>query len=233
MIVTIDGPAGAGKSTAARNLARNLGIAYLDTGATYRAVAWKLLCMDADLTDQQAVAHAAAEVDIRLVPGEDGVRVYADGMEVTEQIRLAEVTDSARYVADCADARSVLVELQRKIGRQLGSFVAEGRDQGSVVFPQADVKIYLDADPRERAERRQAEMARQGQPADVDQVLAAMVERDRQDMSRPVGALVKPDGAAAVSTTSKSIEQVAAELLATVREALDNRRGRPGGRAGR
>jgi len=219
MIITIDGPAGAGKSTAARNLAKNLGIAYLDTGATYRAVTLKALREGVDLSDERAIARVAANIDLKLVPDDDGVKVYLDGMDVTDEIRSVDVTDKAKYVANSRAARSELVKLQREMGERLGSFVAEGRDQGSVVFPAADVKFYLDADLTERARRRAAELAARGRAASVDQVRRAMLTRDRLDMSRPTGPLVVPRGAITVITTGKSIEQVAAELLACVEAA--------------
>ena len=220
MIITIDGPAGAGKSTAARRLANSLGIAFLDTGATYRAVAWKLLQSGADLTDEPTVARTAAETEVRLIPQDSKTVVYVDGRDVTEQIRSSEVTEGVKYVASCVPARTVLVALQRKIGRQLGSFVAEGRDQGSVVFPNANIKIYLEASPAERAQRRQAELSARGEQASVEDVHKAILDRDRRDMSREVGPLVAPEDAIHVDTSGKNIEQVAEELLAIVKERL-------------
>ena len=220
MIITIDGPAGAGKSTAARNLARRLGIAYLDTGATYRAVAWKLLSEGADLTDENAIARAAAEIDINLAPNDNQTVVYVDGRDVTEHIRSSQVTSNVRHVAGCAAARTILVELQRRIGARLGSFVSEGRDQGSVVFPGADLKIYLEANPAERAERRQVELSARGEESTVEDVRRAIIERDRHDMSREVGPLVAPADSVRVDTSGKSIDQVSEELLGIAKERL-------------
>jgi len=219
MIITIDGPAGSGKSTAARNLARELGITYLDSGAIYRAVTLEAMRAGVDLADEASVVRIAENIDLEMIPGDDGVRVLVAGRDVSEEIRSAEVTDSAHHVADCAAARAVIEQLLRRIGRKLGDFVAEGRDQGSVVFPNADVKFYLVADPRRRAERRRAEMAARGESVGVEEVLESIIARDRRDSSRNVGPLVKPAGAITVDTTGKSIEQTAAELVSHVRAA--------------
>ena len=154
MIITIDGPAGSGKSTAARELAKALGIAFLDTGATYRAVTLKALRAGVNLADTDALLAAAKAARIEVNPGELGAQVILDGHDVTAEIRSVEVTENAHYVADNLPVREVLVELQRRLGAALGSFVTEGRDQGSVVFPQADIKFYLDASPDVRAQRR-------------------------------------------------------------------------------
>ena len=216
MIITIDGPAGVGKSTAARKLAESLGIAYLDTGATYRAVTLKALRDNVDLTDAEALAAAARSADIRLIPDADGVRVLLDGEDVSDAIRAVDVTNNAHYVANCPPCREVLVGLQRQLGAALGDFVAEGRDQGTVVFPDADVKFYFDADPTIRAERRQADLLAAGEPAEIDAVLTDIETRDHRDRTRPVAPLTRPDGAIDIDTTGKTIEQVQADLLAHV-----------------
>ncbi len=218
MIVTIDGPAGSGKSTAARNLARTLGIAYLDTGATYRAATLRALRSGVDMTDEDALAAEARDASIHLVP-DDTLRVLLDGADVTREIRTARVTDSAHHLASSPAVRDVLVDLQRRIGRELGDFVAEGRDQGSVVFPDADVKFYLTASARIRAERRCAEMLASGQDAEFDEVLEAIRLRDHRDRTREVGPLVRPGDAIVVDTSGRSPDDVLAELLRQV-EAL-------------
>jgi len=213
MIITIDGPAGVGKSTAAGELAGALGIARLDTGATYRAVTLKALRCGVDMQDEAALAEIAAGADIRLVTGAGPLRVLLDGQDVSKPIRSQEVSDSSHLIARSPAVRKVLVQLQRTIGARLGDFVAEGRDQGSVVFPQADVKFYLDASPDVRATRRCQEMRGRGEDADYRQVLRAIIERDERDRSRPVAPLVKPAGAVVIDTSDMSIEQVTAELL--------------------
>ncbi len=221
MMVTIDGPAGSGKSTAARGLARELGVAYLDTGATYRAVTLAALTAGVDLTDETALAELAAGLDVRLDPQPDRLRVILNGRDVSDEIRAAEVTDNSHYVARAATVRSVLVDLQRRIARQLaataGGVVSEGRDQGSVVFPDADVKFHLDASPEVRARRRHDEMSAAGESASYESILQAIVTRDDRDRGRPVAPLVKPQGCIEIDTTNMTVEQMVAELARVVR----------------
>jgi len=216
MIITIDGPAGVGKSTTARRLAAAVGVAYLDTGATYRAVTLKALQDGVDLTDADALTAAARSAEIELAAEADGLRVTLDGQDVSDAIRTVAVTNAAHHVASCGPCRSVLVDLQRRLGAALGSFVAEGRDQGSVVFPDADVKFYLDADRDVRAERRQRDLADAGEPANIDDVLADIDRRDRRDRTRDVAPLVRPADAIDIETTDKSVEQVVDEMRAHV-----------------
>ena len=216
MIVTIDGPAGSGKSTAARNLAGKLDIAFLDTGATYRATTLKALREGADLEDEAELTEIARRMDLEMRPHCDGVHVFLDGRDVTDEIRSAEVTDNTHYVARSAGVREILVELQRRLGAQLGDFVAEGRDQGSVVFPDADFKFFLAASPEVRARRRHAEMVEAGQDVTYDDVLRGIVRRDGRDRNRSVAPLVKPPGAVEIDTTDNTIEQTTEELLRAV-----------------
>ena len=213
MIITIDGPAGCGKSTAARELAKALGIAHLDTGATYRAVTLLALRQGIDLTDAAALAELARGMDIRMVSTGGRIGVVLDGQDVTDEIRTEAVSANSRYAAASAAVREVLVELQRRLGRQLGSFVTEGRDQGSVVFPEADLKFYLDARPAERARRRCEELRSHGQQADYDAVLAAIEDRDRRDRGRAVGPLRVPGGATVIDTSDMDIAQVTERML--------------------
>lgn len=216
MIITVDGPAGSGKSTVAREVAKALGIAYLDTGATYRAVTLKALREGVNINDSAALASIARDANIRLSPAADGLNVFLDGSDVTKDIRLAEVTENAHYVANEPKAREVLVQLQRRLGRQLGSFVAEGRDQGSVVFPEAEFKFYLDATPEIRARRRYDELIAAGQAADFKGVLASINQRDSRDRSRDVAPLIKPPGAVLIDTSGMTVEQVVAAILRVV-----------------
>jgi len=213
MIITIDGPAGSGKSTVARRLAAALGIAYLDTGATYRAVAYKAMRDGVDLNDEQALARLAEQIELSLHPEPEGVRVMLDGLDVSRQIRSAEVSDNVHLVARAPAVRQVLVELQRELGKALGSFVSEGRDQGSVVFPKADIKFYLDAGPEVRARRRYEEMRADGQDVRYEQILQAINSRDGRDRSRAVAPLVKPSGAIEIDTSDMSVEEVTARLV--------------------
>jgi cytidylate kinase len=213
MIITIDGPAGSGKSTAARQLAKRLGITYLDTGATYRAVTLRAMRLGVDMEDEAALAVVAREACLQLFPAGTGLRVSLDGQDVTGEIRTAQVSEKSHYVARSGVCRAVLVELQRQIGRALGDFVTEGRDQGSVVFPDADFKFYLDAKPEARAQRRCAELQAARQEADCEQVLAAIIQRDQRDMGRSVGPLVRPQGSIAIDTTNNTIEETTLQLL--------------------
>ena len=219
MIITIDGPAGSGKSTAARGLAACLGIAYLDTGAMYRAVTLKAMRDGADLHDEQALALIARTMKLEIGPQPDGMSVSLDGQDVTNEIRSPEITDQTHYAASSPAVREALVELQRSIGRRLGSFVAEGRDQGSVVFPDADVKFYLKANPAVRAERRRAELHRSGQQVTLQEILTAIEQRDRRDEGRQVGPLVKPPGAIEIDTTDNTIAQTRRQLLSHLEAA--------------
>ena len=230
MIITIDGPAGSGKSTAARELARALGIAYLDTGATYRAATLAALRAGVDLADPRALAALAAKLDIRQEGDAGHLRVILDGQDVTRAIRSAEVTENAHYLASPEAVRKVLVDLQRRMGAKLvarsGGVVTEGRDQGSVVFPEAGVKFYLDAAPEVRARRRTDEMLADGQPARYEEVLAAIEQRDRRDRVRSVAPLTRPAGAIEIDTGEMTIEQVTAELVRRVRNAPPGRSSR-------
>jgi cytidylate kinase len=217
MIVTIDGPAASGKSTAARLLARRLGIAYLDTGAMYRAVTLAGLRRGVKLSDEAALSRLAAELRIELEPQPDGVRVLLDGEDVTAAIRENEISRASRYAAANEGVRASLVAAQQVIGRRWGDLVTEGRDQGTVVFPQADLKIYLDASEEVRARRRQKELASGGKNLPLEQVLEEIRRRDESDRSRAVGPLRVPDGAVVVDTTDMTIDQMVERLYDLVR----------------
>jgi len=216
MIITIDGPAGSGKSTATRKLAARLGIAYLDTGAMYRAVTLKALRTRTNLEDAQALARLARTADIRLECSPTHMRVLLDGADVSEAIREIAVDRATGHVARVPAVREVLVAKQRQIGRQLGSLVTEGRDQGSVVFPDADVKFFLDAKIEKRAERRYHEMLADGQDVRYEQVLESLKLRDGNDASRWAPLLV-PGGAIRIDTTDMTITQVVDLLESHVR----------------
>ena len=213
MIVTIDGPAGSGKSTAAKGVAARLGFDFLDTGAMYRAVALRCLEAGIDLSDVEAAATIARRTDIQAL----GNRVLADGADVTEAIRRAQVAQAASVVAVNPQVRAALVALQRKAatGRNI---VTEGRDQGTVVFPDAECKFYITAAPEERARRRREEMAAQGSHASFDETLREIRERDARDKSRDVAPLKQADDAIRVDTTGQSAEDVLNFLVQTIRE---------------
>lgn len=195
-----------------------LGVAYLDTGATYRGLAHHAVASGTDLKDQHALADLARRIDLRLIPDDSGVRVLISGKDVSAEIRTPEITALTRHTAGSALVRGVLVDLQRRIGSQLGDFVTEGRDQGSVVFPDADVKFYLDASPEIRARRRTDELLAGGVEADYDEILQSIIDRDRRDIARRVGPLVKPDGAIVIDTSDMNVDQVTEAMARAVEE---------------
>lgn len=213
MIVTIDGPAGAGKSSAARLLAQRLEFRFLDTGAMYRAVAWAALREGIDLKDDHALGQFVQDLKIELDP--DAVRV--NGRDVTREIRTPEVTQTVRFVADNLEVRARLSVLQRRVAEG-GNIVTEGRDQGTVVFPDADCKIFLTATPGERARRRYSELLERGVATSLEEVLAQQEERDRHDEDRPVGGLQKADDAIEVLTDGLSPDDVLDRIERIVRE---------------
>ena len=215
MIVTIDGPAGAGKSTVTRLLAEQLGFEFLDTGAMYRAVTWAALARGIELTDAAALADLAQSMEVKF----DGEQVFVDGRDVTSEIRHPNVTRHVVSIADAVAVRMHLVELQRQLANT-GNFVCEGRDQGTVAFPDAFCKIYLTASSRYRAQRRVEQLESVGAFVDYDQIIREQNLRDQQDRDRPVGRLQKASDAIEFNTDDKSIEEVVSELLAIVRAKL-------------
>lgn len=198
-VIAIDGPAGAGKSTVARALAARLGLEYLDTGAMYRAVTCAAMHRGIDTTDVERVARLAEEISLEV--GEH--RVLVDGLDATTEIRSREVTAAVSAVAANSGVRAELVQRQRRWANQRGGGVLEGRDIGSVVFPDAELKLYLTASPRVRAERRVAQAG-----GDVDEIEAAIARRDRYDSSRTDSPLIEADDSVVVDTTGLSIDQV-------------------------
>ena len=208
MIITIDGPAGSGKSTTARKLAARLGIPYLDTGAMYRAVTLAALQAGIDLHDEQRLTHIAEHGDYALDLGPTHIRVTLAGRDVTEEIRSMRVNQHTRYIAGSPGVRAILIARQRKLGRQLGNMVTEGRDQGTAAFPDADAKFFLDADRQRRAERRLHDLLADGEDVTIEQVVANLDERDRTDSQRPVAPLVRPPDAISIDTSTLSIGAV-------------------------
>lgn len=231
MIVTIDGPAGAGKSSASRALARRLGFHFLDTGAMYRAVALAARQRGLDWADADALGSLAAGLDLRI----DDERVLLEGADVTRQIRSLEVTLVTHYAAGNPQVRQNLVARQRQIAAR-GDFVTEGRDQGTVVFPQAECKIFLTASPQERAIRRWRDLLAHGEQVTVADVLAQQLERDARDAARDHGPLLRAADAVEVRTDGLSPEEVVDRLETVVRARraeLAARAAAPPVRAGR
>lgn len=215
LVIAIDGPSGAGKGTVSRAVARTLGYRHIDTGAMYRAVGWKAHHDGISLEDEQAVADLARRADLTV---EGGV-VTIDGHDVTSAIRTPEVDKIASAVARLERVREALVSRQRALGDQ-GAIVMEGRDIGSVVFPNADVKIYLDASAEERARRRAHDAAHAGSQAGQAAVAAAIQARDLSDITRSASPLALAPGAVHIDTTDMPIDAVVDRVLALVRAQL-------------
>lgn len=217
LIITIDGPSGTGKSTVARHLARRLGYLYLDTGAMYRAVALQALRKGVDWSDPSALVRLAGRVRVtfRQGPG-GGVRIFLNGREVTRSIRRPEVSSGASKVAVIPGVRKALVGQQRLLGRS-GGLVAEGRDTGTVIFPHADLKVFLTADSAERARRRCRELKEAGHPMTFRQVLKEVRERDRRDRGRKIAPLRRAPGALRIDNTRLQSSEVLDTLTDYVR----------------
>lgn len=212
MIIAIDGPAGAGKSTIARSLARRLGVTYIDTGAMYRAIALWALRAGIPLDDMHKLEQLAREAHIRF----DGDRIFLNGEDVTAMIREPEVSDAASKVSIVPGVRKALREEQRRIGAESG-VVMEGRDIGTVVFPDAQVKIYLDADPEIRAGRRAGETGE-----DQGVVAREMAERDHRDRSRREAPLTQAPDAEYIDSTRLTPEEVEEAILKIIRRRTSN-----------
>jgi cytidylate kinase len=219
MIVAIDGPAGSGKSTVARGVARRLGFTYLDSGALYRAVTLAALEAGTDLDDGPALGRLAEAARIELREREhDYVHVALDGREVSEEIREPAVTGASSRVAAHCEVRAALLAKQRKLIAS-GNYVVEGRDIGTVVAPDAPIKAFLTADPAERARRRAAELKRRGLEAEADEVRRAIEQRDRIDSTRSAAPLRAADDAVVIDTTGLDAAEVVERVLELVEEA--------------
>ena len=213
-VVTIDGPAAAGKSTAARELARRLGFTLVDTGALYRALAWAVEEAGVAADDVPAVGKVLEKTTVDL----EGGRVIVNGRDISAQLRTPELGTLTSRLTRLQVVRDKLTPLQRRLARA-GGVVLEGRDTGSVVCPEAEVKFYLDADLDERARRRSEELAATGLPADYETVKAEVTQRDRQDMERELAPLVRPEGALVLDSTALSPEAVVERMLDVVEQA--------------
>lgn len=206
IIIAIDGPAASGKSTTAKQVASQLGYLHIDTGAMYRAMALKVLRSKVDPKDSEKVAELAATTTVRLALRDGKVRIVLDGEEVSGEIRLPEVTNMVSPVSTVADVRQLMVKEQRAMGDE-GGIVLEGRDIGTVVFPKAELKIFMLADARERAVRRRKELETKGVTITVEELEKEILERDRIDSGRAVSPLTKAEDAIELDTTHLSIEE--------------------------
>jgi cytidylate kinase (EC 2.7.4.14) len=218
--IAIDGPAAAGKSTVAKLVAKQLNYLYIDTGAMYRALTWKALQTGTDPEDEEALYRLLLQTDIRLEKMRDGLQqVYVDGKKVTEDIRLPDVTKHVSAVSRHETVRREMVRRQRKMASS-GGVIMDGRDIGTVVLPDAEVKIFLKASVEERARRRHEENLRRGIPSSLEQIKEEIKRRDKIDTEREIAPLKKADDAVEIDTTSLTIEEVAERILQIVRGRL-------------
>lgn len=221
-IITIDGPAGVGKSTVSRRVAAATGFTYLDTGAMYRGVGLFLQDEKVDFQDYRAIQEKLATLDLGLTPAateDSDVGVRINGRDVSHLIRTPEMSMVASEVSAIVVVREVLTSLQRRVGEN-GNIVAEGRDIGTVVFPQAAFKFYLDAKPEERAQRRYSQLQAKGESVDYDELLAMTIERDKQDSEREVAPLKPAEDATIIDTTDIGIDEVVTQVMARVSQTV-------------
>ncbi len=223
MIIAIDGPSGSGKSTLGRLLARALNLLYIDTGSMYRAVALAVMESSINTSDDVAVGSLARRIDLDLSGDPDSLRISLEGRDVTDSIRSDEVTHMSSVISAIPSVRRAMVERQRELGKR--GAVLNGRDIGTVVFPDADIKFFLTASPKERAERRFNEEREKNRATSFDETLADMTERDRRDSTRTDSPLAVSKDAIVIDSTGLSVEEVLQEMLAAVRQKTEKRAG--------
>jgi cytidylate kinase len=217
LIIAIDGPSGAGKSTVGKTLAKRLGYLYIDTGAMYRAIALKVKEKTIDPYDEKALSQLVSSIRISFAAGEKENRTFCNGEDITEAIRSPEMSRLASDISKIGIVRDAMVRMQREMGRE-GGVVLEGRDIGTVVFPDADLKFYLDADPEERGRRRYRELSEKGMGVDFKKTLKEVIERDENDMSRALSPLRRAEDAILIDSTCRSVDEVVGEMRRMVYE---------------
>ncbi len=215
LVIAIDGPSGAGKSTTARRLAERLGYIYIDTGAMYRSIGWKAAQEKIDPADEQKLAELCSRTEVSIKRDNGDSRFLVDGVDVTGEIRTPEMGMMASAVSKSPAVRARLLTLQRELGSR-GSVVMDGRDIGTVVFPDAEVKFYLDASAEERGKRRYLELKAKGMEVDQNRITREIRERDQQDSTRAVAPLKKADDAILIDSSSMSIEAVLDRMLSGI-----------------
>ena len=216
LTIAIDGPSGAGKSTVARSLAKRLGYVYIDTGAMYRTVALRVKERGISPEDEFGINQLASSLHITLITEGEKTLVFCNGEDITEAIRIPEISRLASTISKQKGVREVLVQMQREMGKG-GGAIFEGRDIGTVVFPDADVKFYLDAEGEERARRRYDEMVEKGVNVDFKETQEELIQRDHQDMHRIYSPLRKAVDAVFIDSTHRSVEEVVEEMVRIVR----------------
>lgn len=219
--IAVDGPAGSGKSTVAKEVAGKLGIIYVDTGAMYRTVALHCTQEGISLEDEAAVVASLDGLNMRIQPNEAGQKIFLNDVDVTTEIRTAEIGKGASTVGAYQKVRERMVEIQQEMAKEL-SVIMDGRDIGTVVLPDAEVKIYLDAGVEERARRRVGELEAKGETADFEEIKKMIIQRDYNDMNREHSPLKKADDAISLDSTSMTIEEVQQAILDIVAERVEN-----------
>jgi cytidylate kinase len=215
LLITIDGPAGAGKSSVSKVISQKLSYFYLDTGALYRAIAYKIKKEDIDINDIQSIVEVSAKIDLHLEPSRGIVKVILDNIDISEELRSEEIGFLASQLSAFPIIRNVLMPIQQEFGK-LGGVVAEGRDMGTVVFPHADLKFFLQATALERAKRRQKELVESGIPCELEVVKKKMELRDKQDTERSISPLKIPADAVVIDSTLFNFEQVVAMMMSVI-----------------
>ncbi len=223
MIVSIDGPVGVGKTSVAKAVAQKLGLLHIDTGAMYRALAWKCLEEDLDPQNAEEMKDLSTRTEIRLESSPGGLKVFCDHSDVTDEIRSADVTSIVSQVSAHEGLRSHVIDQQREIGVD-GNVIMEGRDIGSVVFPNADVKVYLDASLDARTDRRLKEFESKGIPCSFEEVRQTVQQRDQTDRTRPISPLTTPPGSTVIDTSDLNLDQVVEAIVHIVRETIRKRK---------
>ncbi len=219
LIVTIDGPAGAGKSTVARQLAMRLGYLYLDTGALYRAVAWKVRSAGVNPEDGEAVSRLLPTLQVSMDQRDDGVHMAVNGRDVTDELRTPEISAMASQVSAIPAVREWLLPVQRRAG-EAGGVVAEGRDLGTRVFPSAEAKFFLDADVNTRAGRRQQDLTGTGRSAPLERTRQEIETRDQRDKSRAIAPLIPAADAEVIDSSTLTVEQVVDRMMGKIAAKL-------------